>query len=110
MLIKANTLTGYKLDSVDGEMGKVEEFYFDDRHWTIRYLVADTGKSGRSASWRLGESQGGNNGNKHETVEPDRWAHFPVVRPSQVGHRSNSAIRARCKRDESTAVCQMVGQ
>ena len=31
------------MDSLDGEIGKVKEFYFDDQHWTIRYLVADTG-------------------------------------------------------------------
>src|ERR1022692_1932429 len=43
MLSKAKTLKGYRLDSLDGEIGKVKEFYFDDRHWTIRYLVADTG-------------------------------------------------------------------
>jgi PRC-barrel domain len=43
MLYKVKTLTGYKLDGVDGEMGKVKEFYFDDLHWTIRYLVAETG-------------------------------------------------------------------
>jgi hypothetical protein len=43
MLSKAKTLTGYKLDSLDGEIGKVKEFYFDDQHWAIRYLVADTG-------------------------------------------------------------------
>ncbi len=43
MLLKANTLKGFKLDSLDGEIGTVSEFYFDDRHWTIRYLVADTG-------------------------------------------------------------------
>jgi uncharacterized protein YrrD len=43
MLSKAKTLKGYKLNSLDGEIGKVKEFYFDDRHWTIRYLVADTG-------------------------------------------------------------------
>jgi uncharacterized protein YrrD len=43
MLSKAKTLKGYKLDSLDGEIGKVKEFYFDDRHWTIRYLVAETG-------------------------------------------------------------------
>ena len=43
MLHKAKTLKGYKLHSLDGEIGKVEEFYFDDHHWTIRYLVADTG-------------------------------------------------------------------
>lgn len=43
MLIKAKTLKGYKLNSLDGEIGKVEEFYFDDQHWTIRYLIAETG-------------------------------------------------------------------
>jgi hypothetical protein len=43
MLSKAKTLEGYKLDSLDGEIGKVKEFYFDDRHWTIRYLVIETG-------------------------------------------------------------------
>jgi uncharacterized protein YrrD len=43
MLYKVNSLRGYKLDSLNGEIGTVEEFYFDDRHWAIRYLVADTG-------------------------------------------------------------------
>jgi uncharacterized protein YrrD len=49
ILSKAKTLKGFKLHSLEGEIGKVEEFYFDDRHWIIRYLVADTGKwlSGR---------------------------------------------------------------
>jgi hypothetical protein len=36
-------MVDYKLDSLDGEIGKVKEFFFDDRHWAIRYLVADTG-------------------------------------------------------------------
>ncbi len=44
MLTKAKTLTGYALNSLDGEIGKVQGFYLDDLHWTIRYLVADTGK------------------------------------------------------------------
>ena len=43
MLCKAKTLKGYTLDSLNGEIGKVKEFYFDDQHWAIRYLVADTG-------------------------------------------------------------------
>jgi uncharacterized protein YrrD len=43
MLNNAKTLKGYQLDSLDGEIGKVKEFYFDDQHWAIRYLVADTG-------------------------------------------------------------------
>ena len=44
MLSKAKTLKGYSIQSTGGEtIGKVNEFYFDDRHWTVRYLVADTG-------------------------------------------------------------------
>jgi len=43
MLNKAKTLKSYKLHSLDGEIGKVNEFYFDDLHWTIRYLIVDTG-------------------------------------------------------------------
>jgi sporulation protein YlmC with PRC-barrel domain len=43
LLITTKTLAGYKLDSLDGEFGEVKEFYFDDRHWAIRYLVANTG-------------------------------------------------------------------
>ena len=43
MLYQAKTLHGYKLNSLEGEIGKVKEFYFDDHFWTIRYLVADTG-------------------------------------------------------------------
>jgi hypothetical protein len=43
MLHKAKTLNGYKLDGLDGEIGKVSEFYFDDHYWVVRYLVANTG-------------------------------------------------------------------
>jgi len=48
MLNKAKTLKGYTLHSLDGEIGKVKEFYFDDHHWPIRYLVADT------VNWLMG--------------------------------------------------------
>ena len=44
MLSKAKTLKGYSLQNTDGEtMGTVKEFYFDDRHWAVRYLIANTG-------------------------------------------------------------------
>jgi hypothetical protein len=43
MLDKTKMLSAYKLRSLDGEIGKVKDFYFDDCHWAIRYLVADTG-------------------------------------------------------------------
>ena len=31
------------MGAIDGEIGKVEEFYFDDKTWTIRYLIVSTG-------------------------------------------------------------------
>jgi len=43
VLDQAKTIKGYKLNSLDGEIGKIKEFYFDDQYWAIRYLVADTG-------------------------------------------------------------------
>jgi hypothetical protein len=43
MLQLAGDLRGYKLIARDGEIGKAEEFYFDDRSWAVRYLIADTG-------------------------------------------------------------------
>jgi len=42
MLYKAKSLKGYGLDSLDGTIGSVDGFYFDDKHWTVRYLVAET--------------------------------------------------------------------
>jgi len=38
-----NNLIGYSLKATDGEIGKVEDFYFDDQTWTVRYLVVKTG-------------------------------------------------------------------
>ena len=39
---------GDTLGALDGEIGHVKDFYFDDRSWALRYLVADTG------SWLTG--------------------------------------------------------
>jgi uncharacterized protein YrrD len=36
-------LHGWTLHATDGDIGHVEDLYFDDRHWTIRYLVVNTG-------------------------------------------------------------------
>jgi uncharacterized protein YrrD len=44
MLDEAKTLTGYKLQALDGELGTVKDFYFDDHSWTVRYLVVDAGE------------------------------------------------------------------
>lgn len=43
MLDKGKSLLEYRLSSMNEEIGRIKEFCFDDRHWAIRYLVADTG-------------------------------------------------------------------
>jgi hypothetical protein len=43
MLRSVNNLIGYSIKALDGELGKVNEFFFDDFTWSIRYLVVDTG-------------------------------------------------------------------
>ena len=45
MLSKVKILNGYSIQNTEQEtIGKVKDIYFDDRHWTVRYLVANTGK------------------------------------------------------------------
>ncbi len=36
-------LFGHRLSALDGDIGHVRDFYFEDEHWVIRYLIADTG-------------------------------------------------------------------
>jgi len=44
MLSKAKILSGYSIQNADDEtIGKVKDVYFDDQHWTVRYLVVNTG-------------------------------------------------------------------
>lgn len=43
MLQSIKHLYGNDLGASDGEIGHVRDFYFDDKNWAIRYVVADTG-------------------------------------------------------------------
>ena len=43
MLQNTEKLTGCKLAASDGDIGHIKDFYFDDRSWDLRYVVADTG-------------------------------------------------------------------
>jgi hypothetical protein len=43
MLTNATHLKGLVIRATDGELGTVDQFYFDDETWAIRYLVVDTG-------------------------------------------------------------------
>jgi hypothetical protein len=50
MLREGEAVFGYHLGALDGQIGKVEDLYFDDRFWVIRYLVVNT------SSWLEGRS------------------------------------------------------
>ena len=43
MFHNTKTIIGHKLSAVDGDIGHVSDFYFDDKTWAVRYVVAETG-------------------------------------------------------------------
>lgn len=45
---RIENLIDFAIGGTDGELGKVKDFYFDDKTWTIRYIVVETG------SWLFG--------------------------------------------------------
>jgi sporulation protein YlmC with PRC-barrel domain len=49
MQIKIKDLKGNDIVATDGDIGALDDFYFDDKSWTIRYLVVSTG------NWFLGK-------------------------------------------------------
>jgi hypothetical protein len=44
MLNRVEELHNNVLEAEDGVIGRCKDFLFDDQLWTIRYMVADTGK------------------------------------------------------------------
>ncbi len=42
MLVRLKDLTKSKIQGIDDQIGGIKDVYFDDRYWTIRYIVADT--------------------------------------------------------------------
>jgi hypothetical protein len=44
MLRKMKDLKGCSIGARDGDIGEANDFIFDDKNWTVRYLVADTNR------------------------------------------------------------------
>ena len=44
MLRKMKDLKGFSIGARDGDIGEANDFIFDDKNWTVRYLVADTNR------------------------------------------------------------------
>lgn len=43
MLRSLKQLYGSSLSALNGEIGRVKDFYFEDRSWVVRYVVVDAG-------------------------------------------------------------------
>jgi hypothetical protein len=41
--MNASQLKGFTIRAVDGDLGTVDQFYFDDETWAIRYFTVDSG-------------------------------------------------------------------
>jgi uncharacterized protein YrrD len=91
MLRSIKQLYGDSLRASDGEIGHIKDFYFDDRSWVVRYVVADTGTwlSGRLVlisphvfrNFDLdGVCRGVNLTRKQIENSPDFDSHMPISR------------------------------
>jgi hypothetical protein len=97
MLRSVNELQGCTIHASDGDIGHVDQFYFDDEKWTIRYLVVETGGwlSGRSvliSPIALGEADwharrlSVNLSREQVKNSPDISADKPVSRQQEFGY------------------------
>lgn len=43
MMKSLKEISGFAIHATDGDIGSVEDFYFEDGTWKIRYVVVDTG-------------------------------------------------------------------
>lgn len=73
---------GCAIGAKDGEIGAVEDLYFDDQVWTIRYLIVATG------AWL----------NRRKVLIASRSFQSPQLRPSaasRLNHQGTSAAQPR---------------
>ena len=88
MLNEARTLKGAKLRGLDGDIGSVKDFYFDDHHWAMRSLIADRGHwlqespsldSDKPVSRQFDEASYGYYQWPSYWGGPHRWGHYPHI-------------------------------
>lgn len=99
MLHDLKDLLGSSVLATDGEMGSVHNFLFDDRSWTVRYLVVDVGQRLNRQEVVLAISSVG---------QPD-WAHRSVqvkYTKEQVRNSPDVDTRRSVSRQQEIAIQQ----
>ena len=99
MLRSVNDLKGFEIVATDGEIGDVEQFYFDDERWALRYIVVNTGNwlAGRQvlvAPFSVMQVDR-ENSKLHVTLTEIRWRKARTLTPT-------SQCRVRWKRPMRT--------
>lgn len=95
MLHGTRHLTGFKVHASDGAVGTIDDVYFDDERWVVRYLAIDTGGwltgrkvllsplSMRHADWE-GRTVSMNLTREQIENSPDIDTHQPVSRRQEA--------------------------
>ncbi len=100
MLREVSALNGSTVKAADGTIGHVEDAYFDDEGWTIRYLVVDTGTwlTGRKvliSPYSVKSPLGGSGvvevslTREQVRTSPDIDTHKPVSRQHEFDYRDH---------------------
>ena len=69
MLRNTTHLKGFAIRATDGELGTVDQFYFDDETWAIRYLMVEH----RRLAWRPAGADLANCPSSRRTGKPSDW-------------------------------------
>ncbi len=102
MLRSLNSLFGSVIHAVDGDLGHIHDFLFEDCGWTIRYLVVEAGGSVASHKVLISPAAAGH---------PD-WEkrELPVdLTMEQVRNSPNIDMATPVSRQEETAMSQYYG-
>jgi hypothetical protein len=104
MLRRFTDLRVYTIGATDGDIGTVEDAYFDDRSWTVRYLVVDAGSwlSGRKVLISPSSISGVDPAGKRLETVLTR-GRSPKVRPSIRRNRYRVSTRPPSPRTMGTS-------
>lgn len=96
MLRSTDRMLGYTVSTIDGALGRLDDVYYDDHHWTIRYLVVGgIGEQGidrlvsPNAVTHIGDEsrQIALDLEREQVLEaPDIGAHLPVSLQAEQGY------------------------